>query len=97
MLVLTRKSDESVILGNSIEVKVLGIRGDQVSLGFTAPLEISIYRKEVYEAIQRENIQAVRRGAQELQKIRDTLGLHLAQQMKKENEPDKERSDVPAR
>ena len=48
MLVLTRKLDESVILGSNIEVKVLGIRGDQVSLGFTAPHEISIYRKEVY-------------------------------------------------
>ena len=74
MLVLTRKSDESVIIGNNIEVKVLGIRGDQVSLGFTAPSEISIYRKEVYEAIQKENIQAVHRGESNLQKLRDSLG-----------------------
>ena len=80
MLVLTRKSDESVILGSNIEVKVLGIRGDQVSLGFTAPHEISIYRKEVYEAIQKENIQAVKRGENELEKLKTSLGQHLMRQ-----------------
>jgi len=51
MLVLTRKSNESVILGDNIEVKVLAVRGDQVSLGFSAPEEMSINRMEVYEAI----------------------------------------------
>ena len=55
MLVLTRKSNESVILGENIEVKVLSIRGDQVSLGFQAPREMAINRKEVFEAIQAEN------------------------------------------
>lgn len=55
MLVLTRKSNESVILGDNIEVKVLSIRGDQVSLGFCAPREMSINRKEIHEAIQAEN------------------------------------------
>lgn len=58
-MVLTRKSDESVILGDDIEVKVLGVRGDQVSLGFSAPMEMSINRKEVYEAILAENKEAV--------------------------------------
>ncbi len=82
MLVLTRKSDESVILGNQIEVKVLGVRGDQVSLGFTAPPEISIYRKEVYEAIQKENIQAVKRGEDALEKLKDTLGQHFTRKQK---------------
>jgi carbon storage regulator len=82
MLVLTRKSDESVMVGNNIEIKVLGIRGDQVSLGFTAPHEISIYRKEVYEAIQKENIQAVRRGEGELAKLQSSLGQHFAKQKK---------------
>ncbi|HBA83826.1 MAG TPA: carbon storage regulator [Verrucomicrobia bacterium] len=78
MLVLTRKSDESVMVGSNIEIKVLGIRGDQVSLGFTAPHEISIYRKEVYEAIQKENIQAVKRGEGELEKLKNSLGQHFA-------------------
>ncbi len=58
MLVLTRKSDESVILGDDIEVKVLGVRGDQVSLGFSAPAEMSINRKEIYEAILTANKEA---------------------------------------
>ncbi len=66
MLVLTRKSEESVVIGNEIEVKVLAVRGDQVSLGFSAPDAISIYRKEVYEAIQNENRQAVQRGVSDI-------------------------------
>ena len=66
MLVLTRKSEESVMIGNNIEIKVLAVRGDQVSIGFSAPDEISIYRKEVYEAIQRENLQAVKHSEQDM-------------------------------
>lgn len=58
MLVLTRKSEESVILGDNIEVKVLAVRGEQVSLGFSAPIEMSINRKEVYEAILTANREA---------------------------------------
>ncbi len=58
MLVLTRKSDESVILGDHIEVKVLAVRGDQVSLGFSAPPEMSINRMEVYKAILAANKEA---------------------------------------
>jgi carbon storage regulator len=58
MLILTRKSEESVVIGHNIEVRILGIRGDQISLGFSAPRDISIYRKEVYDAIQQENRQA---------------------------------------
>jgi carbon storage regulator len=87
MLVLTRKSEESIIVGSTIEIKILGIRGDQVSLGFNAPNEISIYRKEVYEEIQRENRQAVSMGADELKWIKDSLGKHLAerQQQRKSN------------
>ena len=91
MLVLTRKLDESVILGSNIEVKVLGIRGDQVSLGFTAPHEISIYRKEVYEAIQKENIQAVKRGEGELEKLKSSLGRHFSKQ--KTDNDDERRDD----
>lgn len=73
MLVLTRKSEESVILGGNIEVKVLSVRGDQVSLGFAAPNSISIYRKEVYEAIQEENRQAATRGDDAVKAIRKAL------------------------
>jgi len=62
MLVLTRKSEESVIISGSIEVKILDIRGDQVRLGFEAPTNVAIHRKEVYEMIEAANRQAVLRG-----------------------------------
>ena len=58
MLALTRKKGESVIIGDNIEVVVLGIQGEQVKLGFIAPRNVSIHRKEVYEQIQTENIEA---------------------------------------
>ena len=81
MLVLTRKSEQSVVVGSNIEVRVLGIRGDQVSLGFVAPDEISIYRKEVYEAIQQENLRAAHRGSNEVTRITNAIGRHLIGQI----------------
>lgn len=77
MLVLTRKSKESVILGGTIEVTILNVKGDQVSLGFTAPREISIHRKEVYEAIQRENREAAQSGPEPLKHALASLGQQL--------------------
>jgi len=73
MLVLTRKSEQSVIIGRTIEVKILGIRGDQVSLGFSAPDDVSIYRKEVYAAIQLQNQQSVQHGDITLQVLSDAF------------------------
>ncbi|NPA14926.1 MAG: carbon storage regulator CsrA [Deferribacteres bacterium] len=58
MLVLTRKIDESIIIGEDIEIKVLAITGKSVKLGIIAPKELSVYRKEIYEAIKRENVAA---------------------------------------
>jgi len=55
MLVLSRQRDETIMIGDDIEVTVVDIRGDKVRLGITAPKEISVHRKEVYEAIKREN------------------------------------------
>lgn len=55
MLVLSRQRDETVMIGDDIEVTVVDIRGDKVRLGITAPKEISVHRKEVYDAIKREN------------------------------------------
>ncbi|MGQ9564382.1 MAG: carbon storage regulator CsrA [Thermogutta sp.] len=54
MLVLSRQRDESIIIGDNIVVTVVDIRGDKVRLGIQAPPEISVHRREVYEAIQRE-------------------------------------------
>jgi carbon storage regulator len=55
MLVLSRQRDETIMIGDDIEVTVVDIRGDKVRLGITAPREVSVHRKEVYDAIKREN------------------------------------------
>jgi carbon storage regulator len=54
MLVLSRKKDESVMIGDDIEITVIEIRGDKVRLGVRADASIPVHRIEVYEAIQRE-------------------------------------------
>ena len=58
MLVLSRQRDESIIIGDNVVVTIVDVRGDKVKLGIEAPREISVHRREVYEAIQRENRQA---------------------------------------
>lgn len=60
MLVLSRHRDESIIIGNNIVVTIVDIRGDKVRLGIDAPTEIPVHRREVYEAIQRENLRGSR-------------------------------------
>ena len=54
MLVLSRKKGESIIIGDDIEIIIADVRGDKVRFGITAPKKISIHRKEIYKAIQRE-------------------------------------------
>jgi carbon storage regulator len=54
MLVLSRQKDESIIIGDDVEVTIVDVRGDKVRLGISAPKSITVHRKEVYEAIQRE-------------------------------------------
>lgn len=58
MLVLSRQRDETIMIGDDIEVTVVDIRGDKVRLGINAPKEVAVHRKEVYEAIRRENREA---------------------------------------
>ena len=58
MLVLSRQRDETIMIGDDIEITVVDIRGDKVRLGITAPTQIAVHRKEVYDAIRRENEQA---------------------------------------
>jgi carbon storage regulator len=69
MLVLTRKKDESIIIGDEIAVTVLGIEGDQVRLGITAPRDIAVHRREIYELIRRENVEAARSAAADFSSV----------------------------
>ena len=54
MLVLTRKSNQSIMIGDEIEISVLSVMGDKVRIGIQAPRSVPVYRREVYVAIQRE-------------------------------------------
>ena len=58
MLVLSRQRDETIMIGDNVEITVVDIRGDKVRLGITAPTRIPVHRKEVYDAIKRENAAA---------------------------------------
>ena len=58
MLVFTRKKDESLVIGNDIEVTILSISAGSVKVGIKAPRHTSVHRHEVYEAIKRENLAA---------------------------------------
>ena len=54
MLVLSRQRDESIMIGDDVEITIVDVRGDKVRLGITAPKSIPVHRREVYDAIQRE-------------------------------------------
>ena len=58
MLVLTRKGEETIKVGDDIEISILSIEGDQVRIGIDAPKSVDVHRGEVYDAIQKENSQA---------------------------------------
>lgn len=66
MLVLSRQRDESIMIGDNVVVTVVDIRGDKVRLGIQAPQEIPVHRREVYEAIQKENLQAAQLDRKDL-------------------------------
>ena len=73
MLVLSRQRDETIMIGDEIEISVVDIRGDKVRLGINAPTRIAVHRKEVYDAIKRENAQAARLGASDLDSLAQTI------------------------
>lgn len=66
MLVLSRHRDETIIIGDDIELTVVDIRGDKVRLGIKAPSHVAVHRKEVYDAIKRENQRAAGLDNQQL-------------------------------
>ncbi len=64
MLVLARKPNQSIMIGDEIEIRVVDIKGDQVKIGITAPKNVSVHRKEIYEEIQASNIEASKTNAE---------------------------------
>lgn len=69
MLVLTRKTNESIIIGDEIAITVLSVEGDQVRLGITAPKDIAVHRREIYELIKKENLEAAQSSAADFSSI----------------------------
>jgi carbon storage regulator len=85
MLVLSRQRDETIMIGDEIEISVVDIRGDKVRLGISAPTRIAVHRKEVYEAIKKENAQAARLGASDLGSLAQTVRPGPARRATHEN------------
>lgn len=72
MLVLSRKKDETIVLDNKIEVRILEIKGDVVRVGIVAPKDVKVFRGEIFEAIAEENRQA-QNSAGTLAALKDLL------------------------
>lgn len=69
MLVLSRHRDESIMIGDDIVLTIVDIRGDKVRLGIEAPQDVPVHRREVYEAILRENQQAAQLNPEEARNL----------------------------
>jgi carbon storage regulator len=74
MLVLTRKSNQSIMIGDEIEVSVLAIMGEKVRIGIQAPRDIPVFRKEVYLEIQQERVDEGRGAREEVDAALRGLG-----------------------
>ena len=72
MLVLSRQKDESIVIGDDIEITIVDVRGDKVRLGITAPKSIPVHRREIYEAIQREKAEAAKTEKEKVEKKAET-------------------------
>ncbi len=66
MLILARRINESIMIGDQVEISVVDIKGDQVKLGINAPKQVKVYRREVYRSIQEENVAAAKAAPESL-------------------------------
>ncbi|MBF0477602.1 MAG: carbon storage regulator CsrA [Deltaproteobacteria bacterium] len=69
MLILTRKSGETITIGDNIRVTVVEVKGNHVKLGIEAPRNVIVHRQEIYERIQEENIEAARQTPVDLGQV----------------------------
>jgi carbon storage regulator len=74
MLVLTRKANQSIMIGDEIEVSVLSVLGEKVRLGIQAPRQVPVFRKEVFLEIQAQNLAAAESGREALDQALGTMG-----------------------
>ena len=81
MLILSRKINESIVVGGVIEVKILEVAGERVKIGITAPRDVSIVRRELLDQVQDENVAA---AGQEATQVAD-----LARQLRRPKPSDK--------
>lgn len=86
MLVLSRQEEEAIILGDSIEIQVIRIDKHSVKLGIKAPKDVSIYRKEIYEAILKNNQAACVATSTQALKIPTEKIIAFAQHLRLEND-----------
>lgn len=73
MLVLTRKTNQSIMIGDDVEISVLAVAGDKVRIGITAPRDVPVFRKEVYLSIQAEQAQDGAGASERVGKALDDL------------------------
>ena len=86
MLVLSRKPNESIMIGDEVEIKIVEVKGDYVKLGITAPKSIPVHRKEIFEAIQRENIEAAQSQVEDIDALSNLFDEKKDSSDKKEDE-----------
>jgi carbon storage regulator len=97
MLVLSRQRDESIMIGDDVEITIVDVRGDKVRLGITAPKSIPVHRREIYDAIQREKAEAKKADEQPQKPARRQPEKSAQQQTEKdpqeqpEEEPQQQR------
>lgn len=70
MLVLSRKKNQSIMIGDQVEIQILAVEGDQVKIGIVAPRDIKVHRTEVFEAIKAQNEAALKTNIDILQHLK---------------------------
>jgi carbon storage regulator len=73
VLVLTRKTNQSIMIGDAVEISVLSVSRDKIRLGITAPRDVPVFRKEVYLSIQEEQVNAEGVATKQVEKALDDL------------------------
>lgn len=89
MLVLTRKKGQSIMVGDEIEISVVEINGDAIRIGIKAPRDVSIYRREIYDAILEENIRAAGSSAGMAEKLKK-IQISLTNKANKQKQDDQD-------